>query len=110
MKKEIITIRLDYLQGAIWISDQETGQPITGIDIVDNDKMLSKINYKISDLYSSYYEFDSHNQPCWFNKEQEKKDKDKMLSLLHKLIDRLNGINDGTFEIDDLETSRVEKL
>jgi translation elongation factor EF-Tu-like GTPase len=98
------------LQGPIWISDQETGQPITGIDIVDNDDILCKINYEISCLCSSYYEFDSPEQPCWFNEEQEKKDKNKMLSLLHKLIDRLNEINDGSFEIEDFETPRVEKL
>lgn len=33
-----------------------------------------------------------------------------MLFLLHKLVDRLNEINDGSFEIEDLETSRVEEL
>lgn len=105
-----ITIKLDYLQGAIWISDQETGQPITGIKIVDNDEIIRKINYQISNLFSSYYEFNSNNQTCYFNKEQEKKDKDKMLSLLKQLNNRLAEINDGTYEVIDLETPRVEKL
>lgn len=59
----------------------ETGQPITGIDITDNDERLRKINFEISNLYNSYYEFDSHNQVCWFNEEQEKKDKERMLLL-----------------------------
>lgn len=110
MKKEIIKIQLDFIQGPIWISDVETGQPITGIDIIDNDEKLRKINFEISNLYSSYYEFDSHNQACWFNKEQEKKDKEKMLSLLKQLIDRLNEINDGSFVVEDYETERVKKL
>lgn len=110
MKKEIVKIQLDFIQGPIWISDVETGQPITGIDIIDNDEKLRKINFEISNLYSSYYEFDSHNQACWFNKEQEKKDKEKMLSLLKQLIDRLNEINDGSFIVEDYETERVKNL
>ena len=104
MGKEIIRIQLDFLQGPIWISDVETGQPMTGIDIIDNDEKLRKINYEISTLYSSYYEFDSHDQTCWFNEEQEKKDKEKMISLLKQLIDRLNEINDGSFVVEDYET------
>lgn len=110
MGKEIVKIQLDFLQGPIWISDVETGQPMTGIDIIDNDEKLRKINYEISTLYSSYYEFDSHDQACWFNEEQEKKDKEKMISLLKQLIDRLNEINDGSFIVEDYETERLEKL
>lgn len=110
MKRDVIKIQLDFIQGPIWISDVNTGQPLTGNDIVDNDEKLRLINFEISNLYSSYYEFDSHDLPCWFNKEQEKKDKDKMLFLLKKLNDRLNEINDGTFIVEDLETERVKKL
>ena len=108
--KQTIKIQLDYLQGPIWISDVETGQPLTGISIIDNDKKLQEINFEISNLYSGYYEFDSHDQPCWFNKEKEKEDKFKMLSLLNKLNERLNEINDGTFVVEDLETERVKNL
>ena len=110
MGKEIVKIQLDFLQGPIWISDVETGQPMTGIDIIDNDEKLRKINYEISTIYSSYYEFDSHDQTCWFNEEQEKKDKEKMISLLKQLIDRLNELNDGSFLFEDYETERLEKL
>ena len=110
MGKEIVKIQLDFLQGPIWISDVETGQPMTGIDIIDNDEKLRKINYEISTIYSSYYEFDSHDQTCWFNEEQEKKDKEKMISLLKQLIDRLNELNDGSFLVEDYETERLEKL
>ena len=108
--KQTIKIQLDYLQGPIWISDVETGQPLTGISIIDNDKKLQEINFEISNLYSGYYEFDSHDQPCWFNKEKEKEDKFKMLSLLNKLNQRLNEINDGSFVVEDLETERVKNL
>lgn len=57
-----------------------------------------------------YYEFDSHGEACWFNKEQQKKDKPKMLQLLSKLKKRLNEINDGSFEIEDLITPEYEDL
>lgn len=110
MSKEIVRIQLDFNQGPIWISDAETGQPMTGIDVIDNDEELQKINFEISTLYSSYYEFDSHEQACWFNEEQEKKDKIKMLLLLKQLLDRLNEINDGSFIVEDLETERVKSL
>ena len=47
MSKEIVRIQLDFNQGPIWISDVETGQPMTGIDIIDNDEELRKINFEI---------------------------------------------------------------
>lgn len=38
-QKEKVKLMFDYLQGPIWISDIKTGIPLTGIDIIDNDKM-----------------------------------------------------------------------
>ncbi len=105
-----VKLMLDYLQGPIWTSDVETGRPKTGIPSVDNDEQLRKLNKKISELYSSYYEFDSHGQACWFDEKQEKADKGKMLGLLGKLNARLAELNDGSFEVKDLETPRVEAL
>lgn len=58
--------------------------------------MCSKINY--------------NDEPVYFDKEQEKKDKYKMLALLRKLIKRLNELNDGSLEIDVMETERVKNL
>ena len=65
---------------------------------------------QICELYSSYYEFDSHDQPCWFNEEKEKADKPRMLELLRKLNARIAELNDGSFVVDDQETPRVEAL
>ena len=44
--REKIKLMFDYLQGAIWTSDIETGEPLTGIDIVDKDDIIIKINYE----------------------------------------------------------------
>lgn len=105
-----IKIQLDFLQGPIWTSDPETGRPQTGVAVVDNDEALRAINYDIQDLYDSYYEFDSHDQACWFNEEQERADKEKMLALLARLLARLDELNDGSFVVEDLETPRVREL
>lgn len=108
--KNIIKLMLDYSQGAIWTSDIETGEPITGIESIDNDALIIKLNYEMANLYSSYYEFDSHGQACWFNEEQQKTDKDRMLGLLAKLKARLEELNDGSFLIEDLITPEYENL
>ena len=108
--KEKIKLMFDFLQGAIWTSDIETGEPITGIEVIDTDSIIIKINFEMANLYTSYYEFDSHDQACWFNKEQQIKDKPKMLELLAKLKARLEELNDGSFEIEDLITPEYENL
>lgn len=112
MKNELQTIKimLDYLQGPIWLSDSETGEPITGISIIDTDPIIKELNYKCSELYNSYYEFDSHGEACWFNSEKEKADKDIMLDLISQLISRLNELNDGSYVVEDLETERLKAL
>ncbi len=107
---QTVKLMLDFLQGPIWISDVETGKPMTGIEIMNNDEQLRLINYEIQDLFDSYYEFDSHDQACWFDEERERADKPRMLELLAKLNARLAEINDGSFVVDDRETPRVEAL
>ncbi len=107
---QTIKLMLDLLQGPIWISDVETGKPMTGVELVDEDEQIRQLNYEIQDLYDSYYEFDSHDQACWFDEERERADKPRMLELLAKLNARLAEINDGSFIVDDQETPRVEAL
>ena len=110
MKK--LRIMLDFISGPIWkdIYDTKKKELVTGINVVDNDECVQKINDEIQDLYSSYYKIDYNDEPVYFDKEQEIKDKYKMLDLLEKLKKRLYEINDGSFEIDDRETERVKNL
>lgn len=105
-----VMLKLDYLQGPIWLSDPENGAPQTGISVVDTDEMIRKLNLAIQRLFDSYYEFDSHGQAVWFNEEQEKRDKGKMLGLFAQLNARLAQINDGSFAVDDRETERIRNL
>ncbi|MBQ6004909.1 MAG: hypothetical protein IJL14_01520 [Selenomonadaceae bacterium] len=107
-----IKILLDFLAGPIWkpYYNSKTNKDSTGVDVVDNDEEIAKLNDEIQDLYSSYYYFDYNGQACYFDEKQERADKDKMLSLLNKLNNRLNEINDGSFIVDDRETERVRAL
>ena len=109
-KRQVVKIRLDYHQGPIWISDVETGEPMTGINLIDTDSMLKSLNYKAGQMYDSYYEFNTHDVPCWFNYEKEREEKDAMLALITKIVARLNEINDGSFIIEDLESERLKGL
>lgn len=110
MKKLIIM--LDFISGPLWkdIYDTKKKELVTGIDVVDDDEYIQKLNNEISNLYSSYYKINYNDEPVYFDKEKEKKDKYKMLDLLGKLIKRLDELNDGFFEIDDRETERVKNL
>ena len=110
MKKLIIM--LDFISGPLLkdIYDTKKKELVTGIDVVDNDEYIQDLNNEIQDLYSSYYKINYNDEPVYFDKEQEKKDKYKMLDLLGKLMKRLDEANDGSFEIDDRETERVKNL
>ena len=78
--------------------------------MIDNDAALRALDDRICEPYSSCYEFDSHDQACWFNEEQEKDDKPLMLELLGRLNARIAELNDGSFVVDDQETPRIEAL
>lgn len=109
-EKQVIKIRLDYLQGPIWMSDIDTGEPLTGIEVIDNDLEIREPNRRAGQMFSSYYEFDTHDMPCWFNHEKEKTEKNIMLDLISQIKKRLEEINDGSFVIEDLETDRLSNL
>lgn len=107
-----LKIMLDYGEGPIWTKyyDEAKNKLITGIEIVDNDEELWTLNDEIQDLYSSFYKIDYKYEPVYFDKEEEKLNKDKMLGLIKKLIVGLEQINDGSFVIYDRETERIRNL
>ncbi len=98
----------EFIHGILWVCDDDGIS--TNYDLIDNDLVLIELNEETRKLFDSYYEFDSHDQACWFNKEKEKKDKEKMLELIEKIKNRLSEINDGSFIVEDYETERVKKL
>lgn len=106
--RKIVKLQFDYLQGPIWISDYETGEPITGIDIIDEDKELAKFNKECSSLYSDCYEFDSHGEACWFNKKLLVMNKDRILGLISKIKNRIT-VLDENIVIEDFATPEIEQ-
>ena len=104
----VIKIMNEFLHSPIWTYEDDF---ITDdYPIISDDTQLQELSKQIEELFSSYYEFDSHDQPCWFNHEKEKADKELMLELISKLVARLNEINDGSFIIEDTETPRLMEL
>lgn len=97
----------EFMHGAIWVYEDDIP---TYYNLIDEDKILSKLNEETENLYNSYYEFDSHDSPCWFNKDLEKATKDKMLNLINKINKRLAELNDGSFKIEDYETQYLLNL
>ncbi len=72
---KIIEIILDLGDGSVVTKyyDEKSDRLLTGIDVVDNDECIQKINNEIQDLYSSYYKINYNNQPVYFDKDQEKR-------------------------------------
>lgn len=104
----VIKIMNEFLHSPIWSYEDEivSNDPKFILD----DEILQVLSKQIEEMFSGYYEFDSHGQSCWFNHEKEKEDKEIMIDLISKLVARLNEINDGSYIIEDLETERLKKL
>lgn len=107
----MITIKImnEFLHGPVWTCEED-GIATDDLPLVHEDPIVASLNKEIGEMFDSYYEFDSHDMPCWFNEEKEKADKPRMLELLGKLNARIAELNDGSFVVDDRETARVEAL
>ena len=106
-----IRISSEFLRGPVWTIDRRDGCPTYDLPpLVHDDPVVKALDKELGDMYSSYYEFDSHDQACWFDEERERRDKPRTLELLARLNARLAEINDGSFVVDDWETPRVQGL
>ena len=107
----MITIKImnEFLHSPIWTYGAD-GIVTDDPPIIENDMVLQGLAEQASEMFSSYYEFDSHDQPCWLDHEKEKAEKDIMLDLKSRLISRLDEINDGSFTVEDHETERLKDL
>ena len=71
----IVKLMNEFVHGVLWVCDEDGIS--TDYDLIDKDEELTKLNEETRKLFDSYYEFDSHDQACWFNEELERKTKDK---------------------------------
>ena len=106
-----IKMELDFLIGPIVkdVYGVSKKKLLTGIDVIDNDVELSELNEKASMLYSSFYVFDKENA-CNFDNMIAKEHIKELKDLIAKIKERMNELNDGSFEINDLVTDQLDKL
>lgn len=104
-----IKIKNEFLHGPIWVYSSE-GKLTSYFPVVYNDVTITDLCNRVNQLFSSYYKLNVNGEPCDFNFEQEKADKNKMLSMIEAIVNRLEKINDGTFIVDDFETPRLKAL
>ena len=64
----------EFLHGPIWVYDKEGF--IDSLSLVEEDFIIKELDKEMADMYSSYYEFDSHGEACWFNKEKQSNNTD----------------------------------
>lgn len=112
MEKEIIVISLDFIFGPIGKDyKNEKGEEITGIKVIDEDAIAQSLDHEINKLWCSLWsKDDTSDDGVKFDEEGEKKLAPQLLDLITKLINRLNEINDGSFEIEDMITDYLKKL
>lgn len=104
----VIKIMNEFLHSPIWT--YEDGIVTDDLEIIEQDEILQMLSEQASDMFANYYEFDSHDQPCWFNHEKERAEKEIMLDLIAQIVARLEEINDGSFVIEDYESDRLRAL
>lgn len=103
-----IKLMTEFIHGPIWVYDEEG--LMDSLDFVENDSIVQELDNQMANMYTAYYEFDSHGQACWFNKEKQVQEKPKMLELLAKLKKRLDELNDGSYVVEDLISVEYENL
>lgn len=110
-KNRLYTVRIknEYLHGPIWVYTPE-GALTTCFPVVYSDITVNDLSNRANKMFSSYYRLNAKGEPYEFNFEQEKADKEEMLSIIAALISRLDKINNGTFLIDDCESQRLKDL
>ena len=78
---------------------------------MDNDLILKNLYKKINELWYTLYSKDkTSNSGFRFDEIKEKELAPQLLEMINKLISRLNEINDGSYEIEDMITDHLKSL
>ena len=112
MEKVTIQIGLEFIFGPLLRDDEdENGNESSGSTIVDNDPIINSLDKEANELWCSLYSKDEASPDgLSFDSEKEKELAPKLLDLISKIIKRLNEINDGSFEIEDMASERLKSL
>lgn len=112
MEKQLIQIGLEFVFGPL-LKDEvdENGNDSTGVKLVDDDIKLQNLDKEISDIWCSLWSNDTESSSgMHFDEEREKELAPQLLEMINKLIDRLNEINDGSYEVEDMITDHLKSL
>ena len=115
MKKETVLILLDYYFGPIQcdLLDEE-GRQITKIPVVDSDEEAQRLNKEANSLWLTLFtpvDFTEESPGGFvFDEQREKEIAPELLSLIERLVSRLEEINDGSYIVEDRETPRLKAL
>lgn len=112
MDKTTIYVGLELVFGPILKNNQlEDGTFSSGSKIVDDDLVLRDLDKKINELWCTLYSKDETSVSGFrFDEIKEKELAPQLLEMINKLIDRLNEINDGSYEIEDMITDHLKSL
>src|SRR5574344_1500056 len=112
MEKEILVLSFDFMFVPISKDYQdENGNEITKIKVVDDDEICNNLDKEINNLYLSLWIPNENEVSGYlFDEEKEQELAPKLLELIKKLIDRLNFINDGSYEIEDMISDHLKSL
>lgn len=73
--------------------------------------IFKNLDKKINELWYTLYSKDkTSNSGFKFDEVKEKELASQLLEMINKLIDRLNEINDGSYEIEDMITDHLKSL
>ncbi len=112
MNKITIYVGLELVFGPILKNNQlEDGTFSSGSKIVDDDLVLGNLDKKINELWCTLFSKDETSDSGFrFDKAMEKVLAPQLLEMINKLIDRLDEINDGSYEVEDMITDHLKSL
>ena len=104
-----VEISLELFHGPIWVYSP-SGTPERDFPLIYDDPVLAELDKQAEEMFNMYYEFDSHDMPCWFDEDKQKAEKNQMLDIISKIKARLDEINDGSFVVEDYVTEGLKNL
>lgn len=112
MIKKTIHIGLEFLFGPIQkLQVDESGNEITGLPLIDSNEEIQLLDKEINEIWCSLYSKDENSPDgLYFDKAREKELAPKLLGMIQTLVAKLEEINDGSFQIDDMITDYLKSL
>ena len=95
--KKKVKLIWEFDMGPVFPSELETGECFTEVPVIDNDLELRELNRKAGMLFNSTWKEDLTD----LDEALLLSVKDELTSVIHKLLKRLDEINDGSFTYDD---------